>query len=88
MKVRKIPMRKCVVSGERFEKKQLLRIVRTPEGEVLYDKSGKANGRGVYLGKTKAIIEKAKKTKVLEKHLEVEVKEEVYQALLEAIANE
>ena len=51
MKPRKIPMRKCVVTGERFEKKDLLRIVRTPEQEVIYDKTGKANGRGVYLSK-------------------------------------
>lgn len=61
MKTRKIPLRKCVVSQERFEKKELLRVVRTPEGNVIYDVTGKANGRGVYLQKNKEIINKAKK---------------------------
>lgn len=88
MKVKKIPMRKCVVSQERFEKRDLLRVVRTPEGNVIYDKTGKANGRGVYLSKSKQIIEKAVKTKVLNKHLETEVPESVFQDLLEAVKNE
>lgn len=88
MKVKKIPMRKCVVSQERFEKRDLLRVVRTPEGNVIYDKTGKANGRGVYLSKTKQVIEKALKTKVLNKHLETEVPESVFQDLLEAVENE
>jgi len=88
MKPRKIPMRKCVVTNERFEKKQLLRVVRTPEGSVIYDKTGKANGRGVYLSKAKTVIEKARKTNVLKKHLEVEIPDSVYQELLEALTDE
>ncbi|MGD9963731.1 MAG: RNase P modulator RnpM [Candidatus Izemoplasmatales bacterium] len=88
MKTRKIPLRKCVVSQERFEKKELLRVVRTPEGNVIYDVTGKANGRGVYLQKNKEIINKAKKTNVLKKHLEVEIPESVYDDLLKALKDE
>ncbi|MDY0010822.1 MAG: YlxR family protein [Candidatus Izemoplasmatales bacterium] len=88
MKTKKIPLRKCVVTGERFEKRQLMRVVRTPEGQVIYDKTGKANGRGVYLSKNKEVINKAKKTNVLKKHLEIEIPENVYDDLLQGIADE
>lgn len=87
-KQKKIPLRKCVVSGERFEKKQLLRVVKTPEGEVIVDPSGKANGRGAYVSKNKEVILKAQKTKILERHLEVVVPEEVYQTLLGMVDHE
>lgn len=87
MKPRKIPMRKCVVTQERFEKKALMRIVRTPEGNVIYDKTGKANGRGVYLSRSKAVIEKARRTNVLKKHLEIEVPESVYEDLISDLQN-
>ena len=46
MKMRKVPMRTCVITHERFEKKELIRVVRTPEGEVIVDESGKKNGKG------------------------------------------
>jgi len=88
MKPRKIPMRKCVVTGERFEKKDLLRIVRTPEQKVIYDKTGKANGRGVYLSKSEEVIKKAEKTNVLKKHLEIEIPKSIYEELLKAIKDE
>ena len=88
MKPRKIPMRKCVVTGERFEKKQLMRIVRTPEGMVIYDKTGKANGRGVYVSKNAEVIEKAKKTNVFKRHLEIEIPESIYEDLLKALKDE
>jgi predicted RNA-binding protein YlxR (DUF448 family) len=88
MKTKKIPLRKCVVTGERFEKRQLMRVVRTPEGQVIYDKTGKANGRGVYLSKNKEVINKAKKTNVLKKHLEIEIPESVYDDLIQGIADE
>ncbi len=88
MKTKKIPMRKCVVTGERFEKRDLMRVVRTPEGDVIYDKTGRANGRGAYLSKSKAVIEKAQKTKILARHLETEIPEHLYQILLEAILDD
>jgi predicted RNA-binding protein YlxR (DUF448 family) len=88
MKIKKVPLRKCVVTQERFEKKNLMRIVRTPEGEVIFDLTGKANGRGVYLSKSKDVIAKAKKTNVLKKHLEVEIPESLYDDLLKGLNDE
>ncbi len=79
MKVRKAPMRTCVVTKEKCEKKDLLRIVRTPEGKVIVDLTGKANGRGAYLKKDKEVIKKAQKSKILERVLEVSVPEEIYE---------
>ena len=83
MKNRKIPMRTCVVTHEKFEKKELVRVVRTPLGTVEVDLTGKLNGRGAYLKKDKDVILKAKQTKVLEKHLEVKIDDEVYEKLIE-----
>ncbi len=79
MKIKKIPMRSCVVTKEKCEKKDLLRIVRTPEGVVIVDPTGKANGRGAYLKKEIDVINKAEKTKILEKILEVESPASVYE---------
>ncbi len=85
MKVKKIPMRTCVVTGEKCEKKDLLRVVRNNEGMVFVDDTLKANGRGAYLKKDKDVIEKARKTKVLERHLEVKIEDEIYNELLTKI---
>ena len=74
----------CVVSREKLPKKELIRIVRTDNG-VIIDETGKANGRGAYVKKDIAVIEKAKKTKVLDKHLEVNVPTEIYEQLKEII---
>ncbi len=82
MKVRKIPMRTCVVSHEKLPKKELVRIVRTPNGDVQIDLTGKLNGRGAYIKKDKAIIEKAKSSKILEKHLEVVIDDTLYDDLI------
>lgn len=87
-KPKKIPMRKCVVTNERFPKKELLRVVRTPEGNVIYDKTGKANGRGVYLSKTKTVIKKAKEKNILSRHLNIEVKDEIFNELFKVLENE
>ena len=81
MKMKKIPLRTCAVSGEKLEKKDLFRVVRTPEGTVIVDDSLKANGRGAYLKKDINVIEKAKKTKILERHLEVSIDEAIYEEL-------
>ena len=82
MKVKKIPMRTCVVTREKCEKKDLLRIVRTPSGEVIVDPSGKANGRGAYLKKEAEVIGKAKNSKILERILEVSIPAGVYEEAL------
>lgn len=83
--MKKIPMRSCVVSHEKCEKKDLLRIVRTPEKNIIIDETGKANGRGAYLKKDKEVINKAKQTKVLEKVLEVSIPDSIYEEMLEKI---
>ncbi len=79
MKMKKIPMRSCVVTKEKLEKRELLRIVRTPEGSVVADITGKANGRGAYLKKDVEVINKAEKTKILERILGVEIPASVYE---------
>ena len=85
MKIKKIPMRTCVVTKECLPKKELLRIVKTPEGEVKADISGKLNGHGAYIKKDIETLEKAIKTKALERHLEVEIKDEVYEEIRKII---
>ena len=82
MKERKQILRTCVQSKEVCEKKDLIRIVRTPEHNVIVDLKGKANGRGAYLKKDKEIILKAQKHKILDKKLEVEVPDSIYEELL------
>ncbi len=82
MKEKKQILRTCVCSREVCEKNELFRIVRTPEHEVIVDLKGKANGRGAYLKKDKDIILKAKKTKALDKKLEVAVPDSIYDELL------
>ncbi|MDD4090863.1 MAG: YlxR family protein [Acholeplasmatales bacterium] len=81
MKVKKIPMRTCVVTKEVKPKKELMRVVATKEGEVFVDPSGKKNGRGAYLTLSLAVIEKAKTTKILEKRLKVKISDEIYETL-------
>ncbi|MGE5456366.1 MAG: RNase P modulator RnpM [Ignavibacteriales bacterium] len=85
MKTKKIPVRSCVVSRERLPKQELIRIVRTPDNTIIIDQSGKANGRGAYLKKDIEIIEKAKKNKILDKHLECVVPDKVFEDLKELI---
>lgn len=85
MKMRKIPMRTCVVTREKCEKKDLLRVVRDNNGNVFVDNTNKANGRGAYLKKDKDVILKAKDSKVLERHLEVKIPESIYDELISKI---
>ena len=80
--IKKVPERTCVISREKLPKKDLVRVVRTPEQTVIVDSTGRANGRGAYLKKDKDIIEKARKSKQLEKHLEVAIPEEIYDELV------
>ena len=79
--MKKIPMRSCVITGEKLPKKDLIRVVRTPEGNVIVDESGKANGRGAYLKKDIETFEKARKSKILNRKLEVEVPDSIYEEL-------
>jgi predicted RNA-binding protein YlxR (DUF448 family) len=75
-------LRTCVQSKEVCEKKDLFRVVRTPERNVIVDLKGKANGRGAYLKKDKEIILAAQKSKILDRKLEVEVPTNIYEELL------
>lgn len=70
----------CVVTREKYPKKDLIRVVRTNEG-VIVDESGKVNGHGAYLKKEKEVFEKARKSKILNKVLETEVTDEVFDEL-------
>lgn len=81
-KPKKVPIRKCVATNEQYPKKEMFRIVRTPEGNIIIDEVGKANGRGAYLSKSVEAIKLAQKKKILDKHLEAVVPDEVYQQLL------
>lgn len=81
MKEKKIPLRSCVVTKEKLPKKDLIRVVRTPDQKVIVDMTGKTNGRGAYLKKDLEVFEKAKKTKVLNRILEIEVKDEIFDEL-------
>jgi uncharacterized protein len=83
--VKKIPLRSCVVTKEQLPKKELIRIVRDKEGNISIDLIGKANGRGAYLKKDIEVIEKAKKSKVLDRHLETVVNNDIYEQLKEII---
>lgn len=79
--MKKIPMRKCVVTGERLEKRDLIRVVRDNKGSVFVDESGKLNGRGAYLKRDKDVIKKAKLNKILDRRLEVSVPDSIYEEL-------
>ena len=83
--MKKIPMRSCIVTKEKLPKYELIRVVRTPEGNVIVDETGKANGRGAYLKKDLEVFEKTKKSKVLNRHLEVEVEDSVFEELQKLI---
>lgn len=79
--MRKIPMRKCVITNERFPKNELIRVVRTPEGEIVVDPTGRKNGHGAYLRKDLEVIATARKKKTLNRILETEIPESVYDEL-------
>lgn len=81
MKQRKIPMRTCIVTREKCEKNNLVRVVRTPEGNVEIDLTGKKNGRGAYLKKDLEVFKTAKTSKILERVLEVKINDEFYEEL-------
>lgn len=82
IKKRKVPMRKCVVCQESAEKRDLFRVVRSPEGEISLDPSGKKNGRGAYLSKKESCVKKARDKNLLSRHLGVPVPEEVFDQMI------
>ena len=80
-KIKKIPIRKCVGCNEAFEKKTLIRVVRSPEGEVSLDFGGKKSGRGAYVCRSAACLKKAMKSKRLERSLDCQIPSDVYERL-------
>ena len=85
MKNKKIPLRTCVVTKEKLEKKDLIRVVKNNENEVFVDLTGKANGRGAYIKKDIDVLHRARKSKILDKHLETTIDDSVYEKLEEII---
>lgn len=83
--MKKIPMRMCVVTKERYEKRELIRIVRNKEGEVFVDETGKLNGKGCYLKRDIDVINKAKQNKILDRALEINIPETIYEELEELV---
>lgn len=76
--MKKVPLRMCVVTRNREEKRNLLRIVKDKEGNIFIDVIGKQNGKGAYITKSKEVLELAKKTKALERALDCEIPESIY----------
>lgn len=83
--VRKTPTRRCTGCGEHFPKNTLIRVLRTPEGEILLDLTGKRNGRGAYICKSAACLKKARKSKRIESSLECAVSDELYERMEEEL---
>ena len=84
-KVKKIPLRKCMGCMESFPKKELIRVVRTPENEVCVDLTGKKSGRGAYICKSESCFKKAVKSKRIQSNLEITLSDELCEALLKEI---
>lgn len=76
--MKKVPLRRCLVNNKSYPKMELFRVVKTPSNEVVLDITGKLNGRGAYIHKDPESIEKARKTKILNRSLEIEVPNEIY----------
>ena len=85
---KKVPLRKCVVTGEMLPKKSMIRVVRSKEGEVSVDPTGKMSGRGAYVSKSEEVVELARKKSSLDRQLEVKIPDEIYEELLKLIRRE
>ena len=83
--VRKIPTRRCTGCGEHFPKNTLIRVLRTPEGEVVLDLTGKKSGRGAYICKNISCLKKARKARRLETSLECPISAEIYERMEEEL---
>ena len=88
MKQKKIPMRKCNGCGEQKPKKELVRIVKSPDGEVSLDLTGKASGRGAYICNNAECLKKARKSHRIDKAFEIAIPDEVYEQMLTEISKD
>lgn len=85
---KKTPLRKCVATGEMLPKKLMIRVVRSKEGEVSVDPTGKKSGRGAYVSKSEEAVEMARKKNILERQLEAKIPDEVFEELIKLIRRE
>ena len=83
--MKKIPLRTCIITKEKLPKQELVRVVKTPDNKVEIDLTGKLNGRGAYLKKDLEVINKAYKNKILNRQLQIEVPDEIYEELKKII---
>ena len=83
--MKKVPLRKCTVTNEQHPKMEMFRVVRDNLGNVQIDQTGKVRGHGAYVSKNKDVILLAKKKKVLDRHLEVQVPDTIYDELLKLL---
>lgn len=88
MQKKKIPMRMCIGCGEMMPKKELIRIVKTPEETITVDLTGKVNGRGAYICKAESCLEKAVKAKRLERAFSTQISPEIYETLKKDLTDE
>ena len=78
---KKIPLRQCIGCGEMKNKREMMRVLKTAEDGIILDVTGKKNGRGAYLCQSKECMEKARKTKGLERSFKMNIPEQVYESL-------
>jgi len=87
MKTKKVPMRMCTGCGEMFEKRSLVRVVKSPEGEISIDLTGKKSGRGAYVCKNPECLKMARKKKALERAFQTQIDDAVYARMEEELNN-
>ncbi|MDE5984312.1 MAG: YlxR family protein [Eubacterium sp.] len=87
MKAKKVPLRMCTGCGEMFDKRTLVRVVKSPDGEISLDLTGKKSGRGAYVCKNPDCLKKARKKKAFERAFSMQISEEVYNAMEEEMTN-
>ncbi len=85
---KKLPTRRCTGCGEHFPKKTLVRILRTPDGNILLDKTGKLSGRGAYICKSISCLNKARKASRIERSLSCEIPDDIYAVITEELKSE
>ena len=88
MKQKKIPMRKCTGCGEQKPKKELVRVVKTPDGEILLDLTGKTSGRGAYICNSAECLKKARKSKRIARTFEMTIPDVIYEQMEAQISKE
>lgn len=86
MKPKKIPMRMCLGCGEMKPKKELIRVVKPPEGEICLDFTGKKSGRGAYICRSRECFDKARKGRIFEKSFSCRIEENVYEVMADELA--